>query len=80
LTVAGAFSFPWSACFTQACVNGLNDVLWLEEHGEEQRGRVLPPAMRPSEEQPEERPGRVSLSSEDSGLLETEAALATFDY
>jgi len=63
---------------TQACVNGLSDVLWLEEHGE-QRGRILPPAIRPSEEQPEERGGRVSRSSGHSRLLEAEATPTTFD-
>jgi hypothetical protein len=48
LTVAGVLLSPWSACFTQAGVNGVSDVLWLEEHGEEQRGRILPPAIQPS--------------------------------
>lgn len=53
-------------------------VLWLEEHGEEERGRILPRVDTAEEEHPEERRGRVSRSSVHSDPLKAKGTPTRF--
>jgi hypothetical protein len=74
LPVSRSLLFPWSACFTQACVNSLARCYRWKNTGKKGEAN----SSTAEEEHPEERPGRVYRSSEHSCRLESDTRRTTF--